>query len=342
MGVKLSDLIDGKKLDLDELNGKIIAVDAFNILYQFITTIRQPDGSPLTDSKGNNTSHLIGLFYRFTNLIKKNIKLIFVFDGASHELKKAEQERRSEIKTDAEQKYKEAEMIDDLESMKKYASRTARLTKEMIAESKQLLEGMGIPWIQAISDGEAQCAKIVKDGNAYAVMSQDADSMLFGAPRVIKNLSISQRKKKKGSLSSEKTMPEIITLNDVLLSLEITQEELIILGILVGTDFNPGGIKGIGPKKALKLVKDFKDHNKLFEEVGWDDNFDYDWKEVFDIFMNPKYNEDYTIEWNNFDKDKIMKILVEEHDFSKTRISEVCEEVLNSLNKEQKGLSDFF
>lgn len=341
MGVKLSELVDGKEIDIEYLRGKTLAVDAFNMLYQFITTIRQPDGSPLTDSDGRTTSHLIGLFYRLTNLLKREINLIFVFDGESHALKSAEQDKRSEVKKEAEKRYKEAVEAEDTELMKKYASRTSRLTKDMIEESKEILDAMGIPFIEAPSEGEAQCAKIVRDGNAYAVMSQDADSMLFGAPRIVKNLSITQRKKRKDKLGSERTFPVIITLADVLNRLEIDQEKLIVMGILIGTDFNPGGIKGIGPKKALKIVKENDDLDDVFMKHGWEEHFSFGWKEVYDIFKESHSKEDYKIEWKKFDKLKIMKILVEKHDFSEQRISDVCDEVIGSYDREQKGLDDF-
>ncbi len=342
MGVKLSGLVEGENADMDQLSGKMLAVDAFNMLYQFITTIRQPDGSPLTDSKGRVTSHLIGLFYRLSNLLKRDISLVFVFDGESHKLKKDEQERREDIKRDAEKRYKDAIDSEDIEMMKKYAGRTSRLNEEMIQESKELLEAMGIPWIQAPSEGEAQCARLVQKGQAFAVMSQDADSMLFGAPRIIKNLSISQRKKRKGALGSEKTVPEIIRLDKVLKELKITHEQLIVMGIMIGTDFNPGGIKGIGPKKALKVVKDHEDYDAMFKELDWSSQFNHGWKEVFSIFKDTACSDDYSIETKQLDKTKVMKILVEEHDFSEQRISEVCDEVTKNQQKEQKGLGDFF
>ncbi len=342
MGVKISELVNGKQVTVDELKGKTLAVDAFNMLYQFITTIRQPDGSPLTDSKGRTTSHLIGLFYRLTNLLKKDVRFVFVFDGESHELKQAETRRRADIKQKAEEMYKEAKEVEDLEQMKKYASRTARLSKEMIQESKDLISAMGIPFIEAPSEGEAQCAKIVRDGNAYAVMSQDADSMLFGAPRIIKNLSISQRRKKHNSLGSEKTQPLMIELKDVLEELQIDQERLIIMGILIGTDFNPGGIKGIGPKKALRLVKEYEEPNKIFEELGWDDHFEHDWTDILQIFKESHSTGSYDISQKSFDKEKVVNILVREHDFSEERIGNICDELSASTEKEQKALEDFF
>ncbi|MFW5852651.1 MAG: FEN1 family endonuclease, partial [Nanoarchaeota archaeon] len=209
MGVKITELVSGRPVEFSELNNKILAVDAFNMLYQFITTIRQPDGSPLTDSDGNVTSHLVGLFYRTTNLLKQNMHLVFVFDGESHALKKDERERRAKLKSEASVKYEKAKKEEDIDAMKKYASRTAKLSQAMIEESKEFLTALGIPIIQAPGEGEAQAAHMVSKGDAFAVVSQDADSLLFGAKRIVRNLSISQRRKKTGKIGHNKVLPEI-------------------------------------------------------------------------------------------------------------------------------------
>lgn len=343
MGVKIRDLIDAKTIEFSDLYNKKLAVDAFNMLYQFITTIRQPDGSQLTDTNGNVTSHLIGLFYRLTNLLKMNMKLIFVFDGEPPELKKQERERRKNIKSEAMQKFKEAKKEEDVESMKKYASRTATLTSEMIKESKELLTALGIPYVQAPSEGEAQAAHMVTKGDAYAVLSQDADAMLFGAPRIIRNLSISQRRKKTSKLGYDKVLPEMIDLQAVFSKLEITNEQLIILGLLVGTDFNYGGVKGIGPKTAFKLVKEYNGRwDDLFNDVKWNESFDVGWKDVYNVFVQMPINDDYQLEWNSVDSEGVKKILVHNHQFSSDRVDSVLNELSDSDAGKQKGLGDFF
>jgi flap endonuclease-1 len=343
MGVKIRDLVETKTIEFSELYNKKLAVDAFNMLYQFITTIRQPDGSPLTDQNGNVTSHLIGLFYRLTNLLKQNMKLVFVFDGEAPELKKKERERRNSIKSEAKAKYEEAKKEEDIDAMKKFASRTASLTSEMIREAKELLTALGIPYIQAPSEGEAQAAHMVAKGDAYAVMSQDADALLFGAPRIIKNLSISQKRKKTGKLGYDKVLPELIDSKMVLEHLEISQEQLIILGILVGTDFNYGGVKGIGPKTALKLVKEYANNwDALFEEVKWSETFDLSWHDVYDVFKSMPVSEDYTLEWKPVDSEAVKNILVRDHQFSVERVESVLKDLDASDAGKQKGLGDFF
>ncbi len=343
MGVQLSKIITGKPIMMRELKGKTLAVDAFNTLYQFLTTIRGPDGSPLTDSKGRITSHLVGLFSRTSKLMEEGIKLVFVFDGKAPELKKKERERRALLKEKAKQDYEEAKAREDIEGMAKYASRTAVLTKEMIKEAKELLKAMGLPYVEAPSEGEAQAAHIVKKGEAWALISQDYDCLLFGTPRMIKNLSITQRKRKPGSFATTIIEPELITLEEVLNNLGITQEQLITLGMLVGTDFNIGGIKGLGPKKSLKLVKELKTPEKIFQEAKWNEYFDTEWQEIMKLFKKMPVTNDYKLEWKGIDKEAIIKILVEEHDFGKQRVLNTIEKLIKTTkDRSQKGLSEFF
>jgi len=344
MGVQISEILLKKEISVDELSGKTIAIDAFNHLYQFLTTIRQRDGTPLMDSKGNVTSHLSGLFSRTTNLMEKGINLIYVFDGKSPKLKLEEQERRAMVKRDAESKYKIAAEKEDIEEMKKYAGRTSRLSEEMVVEAKQLLDALGIPVVEAPSEGEAQAAYIVKNGDAYAVSSQDSDSLIFGSPCLIRNLSISGRRKRTNKLAYETINPEIIELEPNLKSLGINRGQLIVMGILVGTDYNKSGIKGIGPKNALKLLKKHgNDFDLLFKEVEWEKYYSIDWKEIYNLFTNMPLREKYTLEWKQPDQEKIKRILVEKHDFSQERVDSAMEKLEYAREKgRQKGLGEFF
>jgi len=255
MGTKINTLFEGQTITLDDLKKKTLVVDSYNQLYMFLSSIRQPDGSLLRDSHGHVTSHLSGLFHRFTRLMQHDIKFIFVFDGKAPDLKKQERERRAAIKVEAEKKYEEAKQAEDLEAMKKYAQQTAKLTKDMLEEAKKLIKALGFPIIQAPGEGEAQAAFMVKKGDADAILSQDADSFLFGAAVVIKNLTLTGRRKKPGSYAFQEVLPERISLAENLNKLGVDQDQLIVMAILTGTDYNIGGIKGIGPHKALALIK---------------------------------------------------------------------------------------
>ncbi len=310
------------------------------MLYQFLTTIRQQDGSLLTDSKGNVTSHLIGLISRLTNFLQKKIKLIFVFDGKVPELKNNELQKRKKIKIEAQKKYEEAAASDNVADMKKYASRTTRLTKEMVEEAKLLLEAAGIPVVQAPSEGEAQAAHMVAKGDAYAIVSQDADSLLFGATRVIRNLNISG--KRKVGATYKNISPEMIELSDTLNKLGIDRDKLILISMLVGTDYNNGGIKGIGPKKALKLVKEFNNPEDLFKEAKWDEHFSISWNEVYQLLKNIPVTDDYKLEWNTFNKEKLIDLLVKKHDFSADRINSLFEKLDKVADdNQQKSIFEF-
>ncbi|MBS3128065.1 flap endonuclease-1 [Candidatus Woesearchaeota archaeon] len=336
MGVHLRELIPRKEIQLTQLKHKVLMVDAFNLLYQMITTIRQRDGTPLTDNQGNTTSHLVGLFSRATHFMEEGIKLVFVFDGKAPSLKKEERERRASLKEAALAKYQVAKQKENIEDMKKYASRTAFLTPGMVAESQALLEGLGIPIVQAPSEGEAQAAYMVSKGEGYAVVSQDYDSLLFAAPKLIHNLSVAGRRKKT-KVSYEKINPEMINLSEVLNTLGITQDQLIVLAILIGTDYNTGGVKGIGPRNGLKLVKEYGTHfDALFKTVSWD--APSSWEEVFETFKKMPVTSDYHLHWKTPDHEKIKKLLVDSHNFSEERVLTTLKKFQTPL---QKGLGDF-
>jgi flap endonuclease-1 len=343
MGVAISELIPTKEIKFDELKGKTLAVDGYNVLYQFITTIRGPDGSPLTDSHGNVTSHLTGLFSRSTNLLGKGIKLIFVFDGKVPDLKYEEIQRRRALKADAQTKFEEAKEAQDQSEMKKYAGRTAHLSKEMVQQAKELLDALGIPWMDAPSEGEAQAAALVKQGHAWAVVSQDADALLYEAPRVLKNLAVSGKRKVAGKMAYTTVEPELIEHKEVLKELQLDNAQLRALALLIGTDYNVGGVKGIGPKKGLKLVQQHgHDFDALFKEVCWSEHCSHTYEEILNVFVHMSVIDPGKIVFGKLDPKKVEEILVDRHDFSKERISMALDKLSKEQAKTQKGLGDFF
>jgi flap endonuclease-1 len=322
MGLQISEIITKKQIQFSDLKGKIIAVDAFNAIYQFLTTIRQPDGTPLKDSKGNITSHLSGLFYRNIKLITEDIKLIYVFDGEAPELKGKTKEKRLEAKKLAKEKYEKAVSEENIEEMGKYAKSEVHLDEKKIKESKELLEAMGIAVIQAPSEGEAQASYLVEQDFGYAVASQDYDCLMFKAPLLIQNLSMSRKRK---TISGYKEVfPQIIKLDEVLKELGINQEQLICLGILCGTDYNPGGVKGLGPKKSLIIVKECKTKEKIFDAIGKDKyekyELNFNWKEIYKEIAEPNIKKNIKIEFPKINKDKIREILLK-YEFSEERIN---------------------
>jgi len=321
MGLQITDIVPKKEIEISDLRGKTIAVDAFNVIYQFLSTIRQPDGTPLMDSKQRVTSHLSGLFYRNLSLLQEGIKLIYVFDGKHPELKRRTHEKRQEAKDEAKEKYEKAVEAEDIEGMGKYSRSLVRLDEEKIKESKELLNAMGIAIVQASGEGEAQASYICKKGETYAVASQDYDCLLFETPLLIQNLTLAKKRKTVSGYVEIK--PQLIELKGVLGELGINQEQLITIGVLSGTDYNPGGILGIGPKKALKLVKEHKTAEAVFKFLESDEKFKdkvwFDWKEIFELMKNPDVDKSCKIEFPKIDFEKIKSILME-HDFSEERI----------------------
>lgn len=349
MGLQIGEIVPKQEITIESLKDKTIVVDGFNALYQFLSNIRQPDGTPLMDSKKRVTSHLSGLFYRTTNLMAKGIKLVYVFDGQKGELKQKTIEMREKRKDIAREKYEEAREEGKEDDMFKFSRQTSRLNNEMIEESKQLLEALGISVIQAPEEGEAQASYMAKhDPDIYAVASQDYDSLLFGAPRLIQNLTLA----KKRTLASGNVVtiqPELIELGAVLNHLSINHEQMICLGILVGTDFNPGGVKGIGQKKALGIVSQHEapvlifDHMAKLAAEGKVPYPDFKWEEIFSIFKTPNVTRDYKIEFKKIDKEKIKDILVKEHEFNEERVDNAIAKILEmEESKKQKTIKDFF
>jgi flap endonuclease-1 len=332
MGVNLGEIVPKQKIDISDLKGKSVAIDAYNALYQFLAIIRQRDGTPLKNSKGEVTSHLSGLFYRTVNFIEQGIRPIYVFDGKPPELKFQTIEKRKEAKEEAREKFIDAKTRGDFKEAKKYSQMTSSLKGDMVNSSKELLDSMGIPYIESPSEGEAQAAYVVLKGDADLSASQDYDSILFGAPFLVRNLTISGKRKIPGKDLFVDVVPEIINNQDVLNSLNLSREQIIQVAILIGTDYNPGGIKGIGPKKAIEIVKDGK-----FGEYG---EFD----QIINLFTNPDVSDKYNISFQKPEKDKILKILCDRYEFSELRVEKGIERIEFSLENtlKQKTLDMYF
>lgn len=340
MGVNLRNIAEPKQITLDALRGKKIAVDAFNTLYQFLSIIRGISGELLRDNKGRVTSHLSGMFYRNMNLLETGISLIYVFDGIPPKLKSAEIERRREVKVLAGQMYKEAVEREDYESARKFASATAYLDNEMVEESKVLLDLMGVQWLQAPSEGEATAAHLTTTGVADFAASQDYDSLLFGATRLVRNVTISGKRKLPNRSTRVDVIPETVSLSDVLTSNQITREQLIDIGILLGTDFNPDGFPGIGPATALKLIRKYSSIENIpdiKEKMNFDPN------EIREIFLHPQVStKQLQIEMRAPQREELMRFLCEEHDFSRERIEAALQRLDTKKKEESQSLEKWF
>jgi flap endonuclease-1 len=341
MGVNLRNIADPKKIELEDLGGKTVAIDAFNTLYQFLSIIRGMTGELLRDSKGRVTSHLSGIFYRNMNLLETGLKLIYVFDGTPPKLKSLEIQRRREVKVVAGEMYKEALERKDFEAAKKYASATAYLDNQMVEESKELLDLMGIPWIQAASEGEATAAHLTVVGKADFAASQDYDSLLFGATKLVRNLTISGKRKLPNRNTRVDVIPETVYLSEVLSKNGISREQLIDIGILLGTDFNPDGFEGIGPATALKLIKKYSKIENIPELKG---KVNFDPNEIREIFLHPLVSsrDDLDLEQKPADYEGLRAFLVSEHDFSKERIDSALQRLDARKKVESQSLEQWF
>jgi len=292
------------------------------------------------------TSHLSGLFYRSINFLEHNIKPIYVFDGTPSDLKLDTIKKRRKIKVQAREKMVKAQEAEDFREARKYAQLTSKLDSGMITESKKLIEYMGIPTIQASSEGEAQSAYLVETGDAWACASQDYDTLLFGGQRLIRNFAINRSKKVRDTTVSLDI--EYISLPKFLEHLGINREQLIEMGLLIGTDFFPG-VKGIGQKIALDLITKYGTIKNILQnkvKIGGKEiivELD-EINQVKDMFLNPDIKKDYKLpKQKKIDFEKLGELLIEENNFSKQRVENALDRLrkLNS-SKVQVSLDNFF
>jgi len=291
MGVDLGELVEPEEISFADLNDKDVAIDAMNTLYQFLSIIRQRDGTPLKDSSGNVTSHLSGVFYRNINLLENNIRPVYVFDGSTPEIKSKESSKRKKKREEAREEWKKLRDEGKISEAFSKATQSSRLTGDMIEESKKLLDAMGIAYVQAPSEGEAQAAAMVNSDDVYAVGSQDWDCLLFGADKMIKNLT--QRKTRKTSGGGTKDIStQLIRLEDVLEQIDITHEKLVWMGILMGTDFNDG-LDGVGPKTAVKLIRE---HGDLWGALDARDEYIEGVDLIRELFLDPDVTDNVDVD----------------------------------------------
>ena len=344
MGTKLGDIVKAEIISLQHLSGRAIAVDAFNTIYAFLASIRQPDGTPLMDTKGRVTSHLSGLFYRNLNLLEHGINPVYVFDGEAPKLKATEVERRQEIREAAREEWIRAKEEGRIEDARRAAQASSRLTTTMVEGSKKLLTALGIPVIQAPSEGEALAAQMTRSNIVWASASQDNDSLLYNCPRMIRNLSLTGRRRISRSRTYKTIHPELIDLDMNLRFMGITREQLIDVAILVGTDYNDK-LEGVGAKTALKWIKKHGSLEKVETEKRIKLDFPYD--EIREIFLNPPRVEIEEPKWSEPRDADIRQILCFEHDFSPNRVEKSLERLHVALEEargstEQSSLTDFF
>lgn len=338
MGVLLTPIIVRHSTTLEALRGRTIAVDGNLELYQFLSVMRTRDGQPLQDSKGRVTSHLNGLAFRTTRLLADyEIRPLFVFDGPPPDLKREEIRKRREARERSQREYEAAIAVGDTATAWSKAVMTSRLTRSMVEEAKRLLTLLGIPWIQAPSEGEAQAAFLTREGHTWATGSKDYDSLLFGASRLIRFLAVASTEFLPTRGRSRAVPPELLDLDENLRALSLTRGQLIDAAILIGTDFNEG-VPGVGPKTAVRLLREHGALSSLPTAVRrtLPDNVDV----IHDFFLNPPVVPIEEMVPGILDPAGVKKFLCDERDFTPSRV----ESLLQRLSKRRVGrprLDDF-
>ena len=323
MGCNLRDLADAENTTMEAMKGKKVGVDSFLLAFQFLTTIRDRsptgDGGPLRADNGKVVAHLMGFLSRASMMLSKGIKPIFIFDGEHPELKRDEMDARRQRREQAEIEWKAALDAGDFATAQKMAQRCVKYTPEMVDESIEMLRLMGIPAFRAKAEGEAQAAVMAANGQLDVVATQDWDALLYGAPIVIRNLTSDGSKRMGRVIRAQR-----IELEQILADNDLTREQLIDLGIMIGTDFHPG-IKGIGPKTGLKLIKKFGNIETICEEKGKEIPERID--EIRSIFRNHPVVDvpDEDLVQGDVDVDGLKKFLVDDRQFSQKRFDNAME-----------------
>lgn len=305
-----------RKSDIKSFFGRKVAIDASMSLYQFLIAVRQQDGAQLSTETGETTSHLMGIFYRTLRMIDNGIKPCYVFDGKPPVLKAHELGKRTSRREETERKL--AEAIEQVEKIKQ-ERRLVKVSPEHNAEAKRLLELMGIPYITAPAEAEAQCAELAKKGKVYAAASEDMDTLCYRTPYLLRHLTFSEAKKE--------PIHEIAT-ETVLKGLDLTIEQFIDLGIMLGCDYCES-IRGIGPVTALKLIKEHGSLEKIVEYIEsgeannkWKVPEDWPYKEARQLFLHPDVidADEINLKWAPPQEDELIEFLCHQKKFSEERV----------------------
>ncbi len=335
MGFNLRPIVVREEIKPDNLRGKTLAVDGNNMLYQFLSLIRTPDGVSLKDRSGRTTSHLTGLLFRSTRLmLEYDIRFIFVFDGPPHPLKAKILAERRRVREKAKVEWNEALRRHDFQTAWSKAVVMSKLDEVMVADAERLLSCMGIPWLEAPCEGEAQAAFIAARGDAWAANSRDYDTLLFGSPRLVRYLTISGQEYLPSKGVSRPLEPESIELSSFLSHHGITREQFVDLAILVGTDFNEG-VSGVGPKTALKLIKQHGSLEGLPREVK--ESLQVDFDTLRSVFLRPDIRNEYPVAQGPMDEPALYQFLCDERGFSRDRVR-IAVERLRSVSKRREDL----
>ncbi|KAM7342296.1 flap structure-specific endonuclease 1 [Cochliomyia hominivorax] len=325
-----------KEGEIKQYFGRKVAIDASMCLYQFLIAVRA-EGAQLTSADGETTSHLMGMFYRTIRLLDNGIKPLYVFDGKPPDLKSGELAKRAERREEAQKALQQATEAGNEADMDKFNRRLVRVTKEHANEAKELLKLMGVPYIEAPCEAEAQCAALVKAGKVYATATEDMDALTFGSTVLLRHLTFSEARK----------MPvKEIHYNKLLEGFGLTSKEFIDLCILLGCDYCDG-IKGIGPKRAIELMNNYRDIETILENIDRNkytvpENWNYDLARQ--LFIEPEVQDASEIEfkWTEPDEEGLVKFLCGDRKFNEDRVRSGAKKIMKSKQSQTQGRLDSF
>ncbi|KAJ6117601.1 hypothetical protein N7512_007326 [Penicillium capsulatum] len=317
--------------------GRKVAIPRSMSIYSFLIAVRS-EGQQLMSESGETTSHLMGMFYRTLRMVDNGIKPLYVFDGAPPKLKSGELAKRGARKAEATEAHEEAKETGTAEDIEKFSRRTVRVTREHNAECKQLLKLMGIPYIDAPTEAEAQCA-----GKVYAAASEDMDTLCFEAPILLRHLTFSEQRKEP---------IQEIHLDRALEGLGMDRAQFIDLCILLGCDYLEP-IPKVGPSTALNLIREHKSLEKVLEHMQKDPKQKYvvpeDWpyQDARELFSNPDVRDadhpDCDFKWEAPDVEALVQYLVGDKGFSEDRVRNGAARLTKNLKSAQQSrLEGFF
>ena len=349
MGIKFKDLFKDYKEDINlkMLSGKKVGIDAYVMIYQMLARVRIAEqGGQEFSYQGNTTSHLIGIFQRSIRLLENGLKVCAVMDGPPVPMKEKILKERTSRRQEAEKLRQEALDEDDMEAANKFAQQAITVTDQILEDTSKLFSLLGIPVVTAVHDAEAQIAQMIRHNLLQSCVSQDYDAFPFGASHVIRNLTVSQKRMSGGKTIT--VLPEQYYLQNILSGLDISRDQLILAGILIGTDFN-NGIKGVGPKSALKLVKNYPTLEKLrshieskfiSDDYTWEYYFPTEPEQIVSYFQDPPFTEVSDVQFGKVDQKGITEFLVNDRGFNADNVENRLKKVLKM--QKQSSLSSFF
>ncbi|KAE8148533.1 flap endonuclease 1 [Aspergillus avenaceus] len=328
--------------DIKNHFGRKVAIHASMSIYSFLIAVRS-EGQQLMSDTGETTSHLMGMFYRTLRMVDNGIKPLYVFDGAPPKLKSGELAKRTARKAEATEAHEEAKETGTAEDIEKFSRRTVRVTREHNAECKRLLKLMGIPYIDAPTEAEAQCAVLARAGKVYAAASEDMDTLCFEAPILLRHLTFSEQRKEP---------IQEIHLNRALEGLDMDRQQFIDLCILLGCDYLEP-IPKVGPNTALKLIKEFGSLEKVIEHMESDPKKKYvipeDWpyQDARELFIHPDVRDashpECDFKWEAPDIEGLIEFLVKDKGFNEDRVRNGAARLQKTLKTAQQSrLEGFF